>query len=311
MSLGNPYLTPDGSWNRSYVGEAITRPQKEYRVDGSYFFDTGAANHELKFGFGYRQTESHTLYYWPGNQYTVFDVLVHIFRYGSAPWRTTYDNGYIGDTILFGNLTAQIGARYDKQEQSSLDSVAEANTEFPDLLPAVNAKGSIYGTMSWNDISPRVGLTYAIGPQKKTLVRAAYNKYVDQMGGNSTFAGNNFSLAYSYLYYYFTDTNGDHHAQPSEVDFSYLLYSYGVNPTDPSLPVVQTRYGPNATAPNTDEFILGVEHEFMPEFTVGLTYTHRDLNDFLWRRYEKSQGSNDFYTTADYVLAGTYTDMTP
>ena len=240
----------------------------------------------------------------------MYDELVHIFRAGFAPWETTYNNAYLGDTILYGNLTAQIGLRYDDQKVNSLDSVAQANSEFPDLLPAVSAPGSLFGEMKWNDVSPRIGLTYAIGPQKKTLVRAAYNRYVDQIGGNSG-AGNNFSTAYSYLYYYFTDTNGDHHAQPSEVDYSYLIYAYGVNPDDPSKPVVQLRYGNNTTAPTTDEFILGVEHEFLPEFTVGLTYTHREMNDFLWSRYEKTQGAGDYYTTADYTLGGTFTDTLP
>jgi len=309
MTGGNAYLLPNG-WHRSYLNETILRPQTQYSLDGSYFFDTGAANHELKFGFGYRETQSDTYLGWANNQYTIYDAAVVLFRTGHAPWQTEYNQFYAGDTILWGNLTAQIGFRVDNQKVFSLDSSANANPDFPDLLPAISVPGSAYGSMKWDSVSPRLGVTYAIGEQKKTLLRAAYNRYTDQLGGSSG-AGNNFSTAYAYLYYYFEDANGDHTAQRSEIDLSYLVYAYGVDPENPTAPVVNLRYGKNTDAPTTDEFILGVEHELLPEFTLGLTYTHRKLNDFIYNPFEKTQGAGDLFTTADYVLAGTFNETLP
>ena len=45
-----------GAWSQNFVTYTTDRPQKQYRVDGSKFFDIGTMNHELKFGFGYRDT---------------------------------------------------------------------------------------------------------------------------------------------------------------------------------------------------------------------------------------------------------------
>src|SRR5438552_2798175 len=57
------------------------RPQKQYRADGSKFFDLGSMNHELKFGFGYRSTPVASQSGWPGPMH------------GRVRYRT---NGYCG-----------------------------------------------------------------------------------------------------------------------------------------------------------------------------------------------------------------------
>ncbi|HUO85269.1 MAG TPA: hypothetical protein VM534_09160, partial [Thermoanaerobaculia bacterium] len=81
--------------------------------------------------------------------------------------------------------------------------------------------------------------------------------------------------------------------------------------TNTTEPLVATRFDPNADAPQTDEFIIGFEHELMPEFTVGVNYTHRVFDNFIWARTERTPGSNDFYTSADYVPGGVVTGTTP
>jgi hypothetical protein len=55
-----------GAWSQNFVTYQTVRPQKQYRVDGSKFFDVGTMNHELKFGFGYRDTPVHSSSIWPG-----------------------------------------------------------------------------------------------------------------------------------------------------------------------------------------------------------------------------------------------------
>jgi len=316
MAAWQNYAT--GEWHRSFLSEAILRPADQYRLDGSYFFDTGAANHELKFGFGYRTTGSDTALGWPADQFVLSladfgspDDLVLMFRTGKAPWETKYNDFYVGDTILMGNLTAQVGVRYDNQKVSSSESQTFANPDIPDILPAYSLSGSGFGSMSWDSISPRIGLTYSLGEQKKTLLRAAYNHYVDQIGGSNG-AGNNFTFNYNYAYFYFTDVNGDHQAQRDEIidlDAGPIGF-YGLDPANPQVPLFP-RYLSGTDAPKTDEFVLGWEHEFAPEFTVGVTYTKRKFKDFIWQVAEKSQGSGELYSPSDYEVAGSYTSELP
>jgi len=44
-----------------------------------------------------------------------------------------------------GNLTANVGVRYDRQGGKSLASTANANPVFPDLLPAAHYAGQDAG----------------------------------------------------------------------------------------------------------------------------------------------------------------------
>jgi hypothetical protein len=48
--------------------------------------------------------------------------------------------------------------------------------------------------------------------------------------------------------------------------------------------------------------VLGIEREIMPNFAVGVAYSYRNRKNFTWDQFEKTRGSGDFYTSADYVL---------
>src|SRR5205823_6445132 len=150
----------------------------------------------------------------------------------------------------------------------------------------------------WDSISPRVGLTYTLGADKKTLLRADYSRYVDQMGGS--FVYNASPGKYQYLYYYFNDKNGNHIADPGELT-DFAGYS-GVDPNKLTVANQLFRYDKNMNPPHTDEVILGFEREVMTDLSIGVNGTYRKLNDFVWNEAEKTQGKGDFYTSSDYVL---------
>src|SRR5207248_11689158 len=61
-----PYLDINNVWHNTFGYYITQRPQKQYRLDGSKFFDIGSMNHELKFGFGYRSTPVTSSTTWPG-----------------------------------------------------------------------------------------------------------------------------------------------------------------------------------------------------------------------------------------------------
>ncbi len=317
------------------------RPQEQTRLDGSAFFNTGALSHELKFGFGYRNAGAKGLTFYPNAQQIIdFSglapanaprcsslataeiggckgiALTYFYSAGPYNYEYQYNDAYVGDTMLWGNLTLQAGLRFDHQKAHAADqsSPTVPLATFADgtpLLPAVSVNSGDIDTMEWEDISPRIGLTYALGAEKKTLLRAAYNRYVSQMGSNS--AGYTAAIYGNYrsVGWYTVDLNGNDRIDAGEIDFAYTgntpLAPTGFDPSNPSTAVKVIRVDDDVTAPTTDEFILGFEHELLRDFVVGMNYTHRDLDNFLWTRPEKHQGQGDWYTTADYVQIGTVT----
>ncbi|MGH9456312.1 MAG: hypothetical protein ACRD2J_01570, partial [Thermoanaerobaculia bacterium] len=303
------------------------RPQEQYRADASAFLDVAGASHELRFGFGYRDTPVTSATTWPGSGNWAWMLFsqgdctssgLHpecgwaFLQNPVAPrdYGMEYTDVYIGDTILMGDLTIQAGLRYDLQTGANRASTAPANALFPDLLPAIAFPGDPE-ELEWSDVSPRVGLTYAFGDVNRTLLRAGYNRYVDQLGAAPIILGSPFYGNPGYIYY-FEDVNSDKRIQPDEVLFDLGAVSYFyLDPSNPGGSVVTSRIDYDMTAPTTDEFILGLEHELRPNFMIGVNYTHRDLSDFVWNRYEKTQGSGDFYTPDDFEVAGLATGTLP
>ena len=111
--------------------------------------------------------------------------------------------------------TVNVGARFDKQTAKNLASEAPANASFPNLLPALKFDGSKEDNITWNDISPRVGLSYALSESRKTVVRLSLARYAGQLSyGNVAGATGQNPVAASYLAYGWNDANGDRFGQP-------------------------------------------------------------------------------------------------
>ena len=90
--------------------------------------------------------------------------------------------------------------------------------------------------LKWNTISPRVGLTYTLGADKKTLLRAGYNRYVSQLG--SAISSASPLGGYTYFYFYGADLNGDHTIQRNERGLTLGFKKYDGTPIDPADPLV-------------------------------------------------------------------------
>ncbi len=302
----------DGAWHRTYLSYESIRPQKQFRLDGSTFFNTGTLSHELKFGWGYRKQSVTSATGWPGGHYIYNygagynpDVptatgFVGLMRIPSFTYQNRTNDIYVGDTMLFGNLTVQAGLRYDVQKGQTGQGVGVANPVIPDILPAYTFP-AVSG-LKFDTISPRLGLTYTLGADRRTLLRGSYSRYVDQMTSGTVFAVSPGAAAY--IYYYFNDANRDNVAQRSEINFGAgPFFSRGFNPANPSAFAQGTRWANNLSAPKTDEIIFGAERELLTDFSVGVNATFRRLDDFLQTIGEKTQGSNNFYGPADYVAA--------
>jgi hypothetical protein len=248
-------------------------------------------------------------------------------------------SGFLSDTATWGRLTIKLGIRYDYQvsysdgdhRETILSSAVDKtwwenyyNIQQTVLGPQVaSAIGAIFpgievpgvttsDTVPWKSLSPRLGLTYDITGDGKTIAKlsgayygarmASWPAYLWLRGGAG--GGMNF---------YWNDANGDEQTQFSEL--------YWADYTQTARPVFRvfddsgnfigdydkaenlnwSGYDPNNPGQTTDpwynvdpdwhgdktyEVIASLEREVVPDFMVGA--------DFTWRRY------NDWWVNRDY-----------
>jgi hypothetical protein len=292
-------LNPQGVWGNSFFLYQTERPQEQVKADASAFFNTGSLSHELKFGASLRQAEVESLTRWPGaGFYLTADwgfptgALLYAQRDAFPAVTNDYTSVYVQDTLSIGNLTANAGLRYDLQEGQIEGRTVQANPIFPDILPSITTSGMDSG-FEWESIVPRLGLTYALGEDRKTLLRASYSRFADQLGSGATNWLNPLTYGgYAYIYVNagvgsrgsigrgdVVDINGDGRIDIGDVVGGpaglinmnpYTLGALQNNTIDPSL-----------DAPTTDELLFSVEHALLPEFVVGLNLTYRQMTDLL------------------------------
>ncbi|HEX7182864.1 MAG TPA: TonB-dependent receptor [Thermoanaerobaculia bacterium] len=270
-----PFFDLDGVWHNSFFYAYSENPTDEASIDSSTFFNTGRVSHELKFGAGYRVAEQDSLSRTPGGGYeTQFDEgisLLFLARDGRVRSENRYTEAFVQDTLTAGNLTANIGLRYDRQEGKGLDTSVRANTAFPDLLPAASYPGSEAG-FAWEDLVPRLGLTYALGAQRKTLVRASYSRYADQLG--AIYAAWTNPLTFQQYRRFYSSNLGGLTLEPDDLIEELWPPTAGINPHTLE-PLVSNAVDPGLDAPLTDELLLGVQHALRPDLMLGLHLSYR------------------------------------
>lgn len=275
-----PYQDDDGVWHNSFQYYSTKRPQKTANVDGNYF----AGRHELKFGYAYRKFPVDSVSQWPGSKIVTYhvgypDLFVKVARDTQAKTEGLYQNAYVGDTITLDRMTLNIGARWDHQVSSLLDNSVQGVQGFP-LLASINAPG-VSNAVTWNTITPRLGLAYSITEDRRTQARVSYSEFASQLGASR--AGFINPVGYSYIYYNGLDRNGDGVAQYSEILFGDGLQSYyGIDPDNPTKTTSPNKIGADVKAPRTREVILGLDRELGKNFGVSVSYTYRYINDNTW-----------------------------
>ena len=274
-------LDTDGVWHNSYLFYSTHRPQRQAGTSGSAFFSTGRFAHELKFGFGYKHTVTESLSAWPGDRIWAdeFDGgVAFLTRDQNAKYEMNYYDAFLGDTVTAGDLTLNAGVRFDDQQGRNRPSTVAANLVFPELLPAVRYPGDAGYPIAWKTFEPRVSATYAVGKERKTLIRASYARFANQLGPE-VFLINAFPSIQG-LYYYWNDTNGNHHVDKSEVDLASGLQGfYGLDPNNPGAATPVNRIARDLVAPTTDEIILGADRQFGSDFSASIAYTYRSARN--------------------------------
>ena len=270
----------DEVWRHSYRTRRFSDDQRQAGVNASAFFDTGDLRHEVKFGFGYRQARQDSMQSWPGDLLVGWEAFreAGITRRQDAATRANLYDVYLGDTIQAGNLTVNLGARFDYQQGKNLPSAVPANPVFPELLPAVVYPGDTGYPITWRMVQPRVGATYALADEPHADCARRMPDLPDQLDSGPIIAINAFPDI-AELYYVWVDANGNGRVEPREIARSLPTGSAGVDPTNPASSVQINQISSSLEPPMTDEIIVGVERQITSDLSGSLAYTYRSIRN--------------------------------
>jgi hypothetical protein len=316
----NIFVDENGVLQGSNADFKQTAVIDQYKADGSYFFTLGSASNELKFGGSFRQQENHSGTIWPGGKKVIdgatlgFDPgidQVIFYRNRTVGVQGNYGAGWLQDTLTQDRWTINAGVRYDRQDLKNLAASDPGNPEAQGLLPPLVFKGNDAGGFSWNTFEPRLGVTYAAGKDRTTLLRGTYSRYAEQLGQLPLSTRVN-PIGYGYAYFYFADVNHNHILDPGELGSLQFGYTYNIDPNNPAgLPPSINAHNLGPTL--TDEVTFGVDQGLGPNFAVGANFIYRHIHDVpeLRALVVDESGLVRQVTRADYIPDGTVTGTLP
>ena len=287
LDVEGVYHDVHGVWHNSFVDYRSYRPQRVASVDVNYF----RANHELKLGFGWRKHAVESQSTWPGNG----QVTIHLPSYpengrmlpiiiADAVNNTEgrYLSFYASDRVSVDRFTLDLGVRFDRSTSSRLAASRGANPLVPDLLPALTAP-ALPNTHRFDVLAPRIGVSYALGGEAETLLRASYGQFASQLAAAA--AGLLASpISYSEVHFLAVDRNGDGLAQPDELLLDAgIRTAIGFDPNDPTSTDSVNRVSPDLTSPRTHELIFGIDQELpIPNSALTTSVTYRRFTNLRW-----------------------------
>jgi hypothetical protein len=315
MQAGRNFVTAQSYGS---VSQSLNvRPQKVLNVNAQSFTSRWGGSHDIKFGVGYRTTDAIAGTLWPGNGILANEragnLQAQVFREGRGGNRANYLNFYVGDTIALNRVTIDLGVRFDRQDGEALPSDTLSNPAFPSVVPGIEFAG--YKTpFTWNNFSPRAGVTYAIDADRKMVARASFSRYAGQLNTGTVGVLNPSSVAGSATYRW-VDTNGDHFAQASEVNLNeFISAAGGFNPAAPTAVTSANILDPNLKAPRTTSIVIGMDRELVPNLAVTANYSYTKTTD-LFGNFTGTITPRNGVGRGDYTpgagFSGTLPDGTP
>ncbi|MFQ6108808.1 MAG: carboxypeptidase regulatory-like domain-containing protein [Candidatus Aminicenantales bacterium] len=362
-----------GQFERHYGNYLVSRPVYQYDLMMNYFHeDLLGAAHDIKFGLGYADRNADTKALNPGNtqlnynyhtktvdvtgdgipdvarDYGVDIAQFQVFRGFYRNYGVKAFSAYFSDTISIGRFNLMLGLRYDNQRP--LVNPTTIFTALPDhymwqtytvsgtaeainrIFPAIEIP-EIKPDFAWEVWSPRLGLTWDILGNGKTIAKLSFAKYGDFMGVGQ--AGNFMPLGTGgQMNFWWVDDNGDGLIDFKELYWhrsgNYQLYRvfdnngtftgnwedmngimwFGYdykNPKQTKDPTITI--DPEVNSTNTWETIATVEREVLPDFGVSADLIFRRYDGFNWAPLPYYPNTGHVRNPSDYVQVGTVPDQ--
>ena len=214
-------------------------------------------------------------------------------------------------------LTFNLGARYDimtaKFGKGQILAQPTTPEGFAGTLDVIRDRQGTGNLFDFRCFSPRLGVTYQLTKDGKTALRASFGRYYTPLGVESFGSGGpDQDRSYSTTQYFLVpweglDANGDGVIFDSETMNATRRLLEGVqNGTltplnaqftannggnldyrntfaiyDPSLTPFELKIQPGMKNQHTDQFTVSLEREVFKNFSLALTYIHRNTTDMI------------------------------
>ena len=282
---------------RIYYSEPRRQYQDAYYVYRWYYHDryqfTGSVDyfkddflggdHELKVGFEYQYAPYHTTRKHPGNHLLYWDYpdrtgAWEVWTFRDEKWDQTnvVYSVFVQDTFsLKKHITFNLGLRFDRTLSHVNETTVPGNqwveyyeqiSGMPQTLHAPAKKNVV----EWNVLSPRLGFTYDIFNDGRSVFKLSLARYSHQIGYYP--AEYAVETGYWEVDYRWYDDNDDGIATPDEFGrITYLDIGEAYN------------FNPNMKSPYTDEAILAFEQQITNDLGLSLNLIYREDKRYLWQ----------------------------
>lgn len=299
------YETTTGLWGRSYFSYFYVRPTDSVDITGNYFLaGVLGGDHAIKFGFKYRNDIATSVSDIGGDAYARFTNGVareaQLYRASTTEYSLHNRSVYLQDSYSRKKMTINVGLRFDYQNDGANPQQADAHQFFGkatyageyngvtypgavfNQLPTLKFDGAESG-VSFKDISPRLGVTYDIMGDGRTVAKVNYARYAGQQGtGNMSSVYN--TLVHTTVRYPWVDINGDKFIQANEVVLTAapLNWTSGYNYLNPSQTTTTGTVDPDLKNEYTHELLVTFDKQVGTEFAVSASYIWRKYGNFRW-----------------------------
>jgi hypothetical protein len=264
------------------------RDRKQLTGAATYFLDTKVGSHTFKFGGEiYRESQ------WGGRTQNVGGNIEHIYNNGlgssvvfGVPTASCVcglkasDNGdlfvvnklnqedlFVNDNWAMGRVSLNLGIRWDRYHGWMPEQRQMALTNGPVSVPEqVFPEAHFY---TWNNVGPRIGVTYDIGHNGQTVIKASYGLFWHNPGPGVS-AGANPNVVSKSVTYNWTDANGDRHFQLGEQGALTASTLAGSNQLDP-----------NIKQPYSHDATLYLERQISSNLGARVGFVYKSEDDLI------------------------------
>jgi len=273
----------------------IDRDRKQYNLASTYFLDSAKGSHTFKAGAELLKERS-----WEGYLQQYGGNIDHLYTNGVSnavafTFPTATDAGklsahddltskanldhmgaFVNDTWAVGRATVNAGVRWDRykgwlpEQQQLPGSLAQWAPRFPSLANQVVARTFEQQTFfTWNQFAPRIGVTFDLTGDGKTVLKGNYGLYWHNPGAGVGSNGNP-NTATKTATYQWTDANGDRRWQPGEEGAQTSASLVGAIGVDP-----------NIKAPYTHEASGWLERQLSDTMGMRAGFVYKTEDDLI------------------------------
>jgi carboxypeptidase family protein/TonB-dependent receptor-like protein len=294
-----------GIWGRSFQESVFLRPTESIDLTTSYFLPSfGGGDHSLKAGYRWRTARGLSVNHRGGNAIARYANMAanncslpahgctaELYRDGYTDYDLDTHAAYIQDSWSMSRVTLNVGVRWDQQKDAAVAATVPANPLIPEIMPGIDFPGLESGVV-WNDVSPRLGVTYDLFGNAHSIAKASFASYYGQMGPGQL-SGELISIGAVFVRYPWTDRNVDGFVQPNELTIVANPVKSGTfDPKDPTNYRSPGRVDPNVKNDRTRELIVGLQQEVARNLGFEVNYIWRKYDRFQWRDVGNWDSSN-------------------